>query len=117
MNSNNLLLLKVITPEGIMRELDNLRAINIPLVNDYIIGIRPGHAPLIAETKQGKIICQTKTSETYLELHGGVLEVRENVVTIFTLGEVSVQTFEPTEPSKNAYSRLMETLTERIDLG
>lgn len=60
-----------------MRELDNLRAINVPLVNDYIIGIRPNHAPLIAETKQGKIICRTKTSETYLELHGGVLEVRE----------------------------------------
>jgi F0F1-type ATP synthase epsilon subunit len=118
MNLNNLLQIIIITPEGIIREVDNLTAVNIPLVNDYIIGIRPGHAPLIAESKQGTLICRTKTSEIHLELHSGVFEVRNNKVIIFTVGEVTNHSSEPTEPSEKTYNRLMQTLMEkRIDIS
>ena len=114
MSTSNLLRFKVITPEGIMREIDNLTAVNVPLVNDYLIGIRPGHAPLIAETKQGKIICRTRTSEVHLELHGGVLEVENNEVIIFSAGEVTNRTSIHTHPPTTTYDRLMRTLIGEI---
>lgn len=117
MSSDYVLKLKIITPEGILHELENLTAVNVPLVNGYVIGIRPGHAPLIAETRQGKVICRTLTSEIPLELHGGVCEVRNNEVSVFTAGEVPNLASEQSKPSESTYDRLMQTLIKKVELS
>lgn len=106
--------LKILTPDGIILERSSLRAINVPLANGLPLGIRPGHAPLIAETLRGSVKYRTSTSEIAVELHAGVLEIRENVVMILTAGEVSETPPEISTQPEKAYDRLMQTLIDKL---
>lgn len=104
------LTLKVFTPDGPLHVVKGLTAITIPLANGYPIGIRPGHAPLIAETAQGSLRYRHDNLESELGLFAGILKIRNNEVIIFTAGELTDITAEKTPPQMAEYDRLMKTL-------
>lgn len=106
--------LKILTPQGIILERDALTGVNVPLADGLPIGIRPGHAPLIAETAQGRIRYRTTTSEADIELHAGVLEVRQNDIMILTAGKVSETPPEISTQPEKAFDRLMQTLIDKL---
>jgi len=106
------LTLKVLTPEGSLIDQGNLMGITLPLANDYPIGIRPGHAPLIAETVQGRIKYRKSGEISTIDLHAGVVEIRDNVVTILTPGEIDKT--EQVSATEKEYDRLMRTLVQQV---
>lgn len=116
MNSKGTLTLKVLSPEGIIFEEEKLNAVNIPLADGCPIGIRPGHAPLIAETEQGKIRFRSAGSDNEINLHAGVLDIRDNLIILLTAGEVEKTPESIAEPIPTEYDRLMQTLIQQIQL-
>ncbi len=108
------LTLRVLTPEGIILEADQLSAVNVPLVDGGMIGIRPLHAPLIAETDQGEVIYRNQGEPKAIELHAGVLDIHQNVITILTAGEVTETPPEVAQAPETEYDRLMQTLIEHL---
>lgn len=114
MNRSGGISLKVLSPEKIILEEHQLRAVIIPLADGAPIGIHPGHAPLIAETAQGAIQYRSGYSEKKLNLHAGVLSVRENRIVVLTAGEAE-ETFDPVgNSSSSKYDRLMQTLAHQF---
>ena len=114
--SSESLILRVFTPEGTILEADSLSSVNVPLADDCPIGIRPGHAPLIAETKKGIVHYRGQHQEEIIQLHAGILEIRDNEIIILTSGEVSTISPEITQPTELEYERLMKTLVEKLSL-
>ncbi len=110
----NLLTLRVITPEGVIFEQSDLRSVNIPLSNGKPIGVRPGHAPLIAVTGKGALVFRNWDNNSEINLYAGVLEIRNNVITVLTSGEVTENDQPFIEPSNMKYDRLMKTLVKQI---
>lgn len=105
-----LLSLRILAPDGINFEKDGLTSINVPLADGGWIGIKPGHAPLVAETVRGGIRFRSEEEENSIELHPGVLEIRDNTVIILTAGEVSKEAGFVAEPAQNEFKRFMQTL-------
>lgn len=110
MNKKSLLSLHILTAEGVILKKENLEAVNVSLNDELPLGIRPGHAPLIAETKTGPVIYRTSTSEEQIEIHAGILNIRDNVVTILTPGKVA--DFPQDSPGKlqTEYERLFRAV-------
>lgn len=108
--------LRVLTPEGVILDEGTLMSVNIPLADDCPIGIRPGHAPLIAETIKGIVHFRGPEKEGEIKLHAGILEIRDNEIIILSPGEVSIISPEITQPSESEYDRLMNTLVENFTL-
>lgn len=117
MSRETLLSLEILTPEGTLLEADSLFSVNIPLADGSPIGIRPGHAPLIAETVQGSVRFRSDEGERQIELHAGVLDIRDNRVIILTHGKVSGTPLEIVDGSETEYDRLMGSLIEKINLN
>lgn len=46
------------------------------------IGIRNNHAPMITALTAGDIVCQTEEGERSFSTKGGILEIKNNIVTI-----------------------------------
>lgn len=114
MRSETLLSLRILTPEGAIFETENLSSVTVPLVDGGSIGIRPGHAPLIAETAQGNIRYQTESENKVIELHPGVLEINNNIIIILTAGQVSQTPGFLTKVAVTEFDRLMQTLVMAI---
>lgn len=114
MSSEHIISLRVLTPEGAILEIDELTSLNVPLVDGGTIGIKPGHAPLVAETTKGTVRYQTETGKKYIELHPGVLDIRDNLVLILTAGEISQTPEMLTQPAETEYERLMKTLVREL---
>ena len=108
------LTLKVFSPNGLIHSMEDLSAINVPLANGYSIGIRPGHAPLIAETLQGPVRIRHGNQETEIDLYAGILKIRNNEVIIFTAGILGESNLVKTTSQETEYDRLMETLITKI---
>lgn len=113
MNQNTLLSLKILTPEGSILDIDGLYSINIPLADGSPICIRPGHAPLIAETVQGTVEYRNEKGQE-IQLHAGVIDIKNNIITILTPGKVSITPQEIIEPVEKEYNRLMRTLVDKL---
>ena len=114
MSANSLLILRILSPEGKFVEITDLIAVNISLANDRPIGIRPGHAPLIAETNRGVVTYRKLGEEKQIHIHAGIMEIRNNIVTILTAGEVFQEKSHAMKDKDSEYSRLMETLIKEI---
>ncbi len=114
--NQKLLELRVLTPDGSLVEANALISINIPLSDGCPIGIRPGHAPLIAETQRGTVFYKESGQENKINLHPGLLEIRDNLVIILTPGEITSLPSENSQPSETEYDRLMKTLLENFGL-
>lgn len=114
MSQNSLLTLKIFSPEGIILEKSELNSINISLADNRPIGIRPGHAPLIAETKKGPVTLRSSGDVEDIQLRAGVLEIRNNMVTILTTGLASQTEAEFDSEINREYDRLMHSLINQI---
>lgn len=109
-----LLSLKIITPEGLILEMTDLTAINVNLANDNPIGIHPGHAPLLAGTKQGTLKIRSANGSDSIELREGVLKVRNNQIIILTSSTITDANLKPSQPDQNEFQRLMNTLVNQF---
>ncbi len=110
------LTLRVISPEGVIFEANQLFNVVIPLVDGGSIGIRPKHAPLIAETVTGSVRYQSQAGEEVLDTLAGVLEVRDNIVTILTAGSIEESDAEFSQSPETVYDRLIETLVNDLSM-
>ena len=106
--------LQILSPDGISIEKTELTAVNVPLADGGWIGIKPGHAPLIAETVRGAIHFHSELGEDSIEVHPGVLEIKENMVIILTAGKVSNQSDFVAKPAQMDFERLMQTLVSEL---
>jgi len=72
------------SPDQVLLSHKNVSSINIRLDDGRLLGIRPGHASLIANTAACNIsyTIDGKVSET--PIPAGILTVRKNVVKILT---------------------------------
>ena len=114
MSTDKSLTLRVLTPEGIVFEKPKLVAINAPLADGGTIGIRAAHAPLIAETVQGEVTFQTESLRDSVLLYAGVLDIRDNIVTILTIGEGTEPSDEVVETSQMTYDRIIQSLLSHL---
>ncbi|MFU8826185.1 MAG: F0F1 ATP synthase subunit epsilon [Brevefilum sp.] len=102
--------LRILAPDGINFEKDSLTSISVPLADGGWIGIKPGHAPLVAETVRGAVRFRSEVEEYNIELHPGVLEIRDNTVIILTAGEVFKDAGFIAKPAQIEFKRVMQTL-------
>jgi F0F1-type ATP synthase epsilon subunit len=114
LSSEPIISLKVLTPEGAILEVDQLTSVNVPLIDGGTIGIKPGHAPLIAETIKGFVRFDTETDQKSIELHPGVLDIRDNLVLILTAGEISQTPEKLMQTAGIEFDRLMKTLVREL---
>ena len=114
MQTRHLLEIKVLTPEGILFEANELQAINVRLSNGLLLGIRPGHTPLIAETKIGPVQFRNDYDAGEITLYAGVLEIRNNMVILLTAGEVEKTPKEIAANPELELDRLMRTLLSQF---
>lgn len=110
MSVSTSLSLRILSPDGTILEKDQLVSISAPLADGGSIGIRPGHAPLIAETLRGAVRYQTTEEHYRIEVHPGVLEIREDTVVILTAGEVNQTPEDTLKPTDAEFIRLMQTI-------
>jgi F0F1-type ATP synthase epsilon subunit len=106
--------LKILSPEGVILNAHELSGVNVPLVDGGSIGIKPGHAPLIAETIDGMVQYLIGIEERTIEVHAGVLDIKNNVVTILTAGKVTETPPEINRKTETGYDRLIQTLVENL---
>jgi F0F1-type ATP synthase epsilon subunit len=80
------------------------------------IGIRPGHAPLLAETVTGSLRFGDEDGEHSMILEAGLLHIDQNSVTISTGGLANT---EPTDELINEveahYSLMAQTLFTKLN--
>ncbi len=108
------LTLRVLSPDGPSLEAEHLYKVVVPLADGGPIGIRPKHAPLIAETVSGPIQYQTKEEFFQVDLLAGILSIRDNVVTILSAGESDVAEIR-IETSADPFDRLAEVLQGELN--
>lgn len=115
MNEKSLLTFQVLTPEGMIFELVNLDSVTAPLADNCPIGIRPGHAPLIAETTEGAVTFRSEKKKEHINLYPGVLQIRDNIVKILTAGKLDKDQTEHEDSVIKEYERLMQTLIKKLN--
>ncbi len=103
------LTLRVLSPDGHSVEADHLLEIIVPLADGGTIGIRPKHAPLIAETISGPVQYQTKDELIKVDILAGILSIRDNLVTILSAG-ITEEANNHVESSADPYDALAQVL-------
>lgn len=78
------LTINVMSPDHIILKKKNVTAFNIRLEDGRLLGIRPGHAPLIANTAACNLSYSIEGQVIEEPVPAGILTVRENVVKILT---------------------------------
>ncbi len=81
---DDLLSLKVFSPSGVEIDLEGVSSVNIRLENGMLLGILPGHAPLVASSAKGELICTQNGERKKLAVAAGILTVEKNLVKILT---------------------------------
>jgi len=88
--SDKLLSLKVLSPDRIILNADNITSINVRLEDGDLIGIRPGHTPMIALTSSGKLAYKNQNADHNMTINAGILSVEKNLVRILTTGAAEI---------------------------
>ena len=93
------LLLRILTPEGVLAEV-RCDAVQLTLSDDTAgrggggIGIRRGHAEAILALQRGPVSARTGSEEVYrATLRGGFAAVRHDVITVLTDGAAEEEQF------------------------
>ena len=103
--------LQIVTPERrvLAEEVDE---VVLPSIDGYL-GVRPGHAPLLARLQVGQVTCRVGGQERLMAVSGGYAEVLRGSVTILA------ETCEPAdeidvERAKQAQQRAKERLEAQV---
>jgi F-type H+-transporting ATPase subunit epsilon len=75
------LTLNIVTPEKVSWE-GSVESLVVP-AHEGLLGILPGHAPLLAELSPGTLHIRTAEGEHTLAVSGGFIEVVNNAVSVF----------------------------------
>ncbi len=84
MNSEALLSLQIHSPGGLREQIDQISSLNVRLDDGSLLGIRPGHTPLIASAAKGVLSYVNEGKRYTLNIEAGFLIVSQNVVRILT---------------------------------
>ena len=71
------------SPAGVLYERTGLRSVQLDL-RDGKIGIRAGHAAMIAEVGDGKAVLDEGEKNWKMAHHSGIVVVRDDAVTVYT---------------------------------
>ena len=105
--------LRVLTPAEICLDATQVAGVQAQLV-DGSIGIRPGHAPLLAELASGPLRYADETGDHILTLAGGILQVDQAGVTIYAGGLVSSDVISD-QSAQGRFDRLTKMLLAVLD--
>ncbi len=98
----------VLTPEETLLETAGLGRIRLPLSDGGSLGIRPGHHPLLAETREGQVEYGEEEYTETVQLRAGILRVDRNRVTIYTSGWAGENQTRESPPSDRLDQALRE---------
>ncbi len=107
------LLLEIITPEKVVYK-DEVQEVVVPTVNGEI-AILPNHVNLLTQVNPGELIIKKGTSQQYLAITGGFLEVQGNKISILAEYAVKAQDIEVAramEAKKRAEKIMSEKSTD-----
>ena len=107
------LLLEIITPEKVVYK-DEVSEVVAPTVNGEI-AILPNHVSLLTQINPGELIIKKGTTQQYLAITGGFLEIADNKISILADYAVKAQDIEvarATEAKKRAERVMSEKATD-----
>lgn len=85
--------LTVLTPAGALLDVTDVAWVQVPLADGGSVGIYPGHAPLLAETRQAPLRYATAVGEHRTEeFEVGILQVMDHQVLLLTTGTAATAT-------------------------
>lgn len=108
--------LLILTPEKTLLEADNLQKVRIPLVGNNSIGIHPGHYPLLAETRAGRIAYGKNDYTDSFGAQAGILRVESDKVTLYT-GGIQWEQAQPLSPEPTQQDQITEKLEQHLEEG
>jgi len=110
------LYLRVWTPAEILLDKETVAWVQVQLVDGGGIGIRPGHAPLLAETVAAPLRYADDSGRHTLDLERGILHIDGQGVTVFTsgIGESSNVSMASEAPAKG-FDRLVQALLAALN--
>lgn len=104
------ILLEIITPEKVVYK-DEVQEVIVPTVNGEI-AILPNHIDLITQLNPGELIVQKGTSQQYLAVTGGFLEVSDNKISVLADYAIKAQDIEVAR-ALEAKKRAEKIMTEK----
>ena len=105
--------LNVMMPEKKLIDTPDVSRLQLRLVDGGLIGILPGHAPLIAQTVTGALSYSNAAGEHEVQLQPGILHIASNEVTILT-GGYAPAIPAPLISEKQTDNRLRETFVAQF---
>lgn len=64
--------------------LENISSLQLFLADGSWLGLRPGHAPLVTATGDGELKYRQDGDEQTVQVKGGILTLRDDLVSILT---------------------------------
>ncbi len=106
---------KIVTPETLAADA-KVTGVVIP-AHDGLLGVLPGHAPLLCNLGAGLLKMQIGQSEETIFIDGGFAHIRENEVTILTRQALSSKdiTQSDAETQLSEAQKMPMTTTEEVD--
>ena len=107
------LLLEIITPEKVVYK-DEVSEVVAPTVNGEI-AILPNHVSLLTQINPGELIIKKGTTQQYLAITGGFLEVADNKISIladYAIRAQDIEVAKATEAKKRAERVMSEKATD-----
>ena len=110
------LTLEIITPEKVVYK-DDVDEVVAPTINGEI-AILPNHVDLLTQVSPGELIVKKGSSQQYLAITGGFLEVSDNKISILADYAIKAQDIEVAraQEAKRRAEKLMEEKTSDNDL-
>ena len=110
------LTLEIITPEKVVYK-DDVDEVVAPTINGEI-AILPSHVDLLTQVSPGELIVKKGSSQLYLAITGGFLEVSDNKISILADYAIKAQDIEVAraQEAKRRAEKLMEEKTSDNDL-
>ena len=103
--------LRVCTPDEVILNNEQVNWVNLKLADRGSIGIRPGHAPLLAETLTAPVYFEDESGEHLLFLEAGILQIERTRVTVLTQGLANVEDAEEQpDEEETRFDRLARVL-------
>lgn len=103
--------LRVWTPDEVILDIEQVNWVNLELTDGGGIGIRPGHAPLMAETLTAPVYYEDESGKHLLFLEAGILQVERTRVTVLTNGLANVEDSEERpDEEETRFDRLARAL-------
>lgn len=111
MAGDNLLLLEIISPEGLMFH-DSVNSVSIPTY-EGIITVLPHHAPLFTKLSEGEVEISQSGKKITIVISGGFLEVKAGSVHIlsdYAVRAESIEIAHAEEKKRQAEEKLKQKL-------